>query len=153
MKIDLSYLPSEDRLLLSLGGQSNWLITRSLLIKLVNFWIDKLQKIELLNVGFSLGERDIHQEHTLSLEFDAPTSKQKKLNTNVKSRLLKEVSLSVDSLGSKLIFSSDGANTTITLTRKESHLMLEMLANKARATNWLDEVVWPNWLGSSQAAK
>jgi hypothetical protein len=43
-----------------------------LLIKLVNAWIDKLQKVELPDVGFSLGDRNIGQEHALSLEFDGP---------------------------------------------------------------------------------
>ena len=136
MKIDLSYLPSEDRMLLSLGEQSGWLITRSLLIKLVNAWVDKLQKVELPDVGFSLGDRDIGQEHALSLEFDGPTTTQKKPDTQVKSRLLQEVTLTVDSVGAKLVLRGDGVETNLTLTRKESHLVLEMLANKAKAVNW-----------------
>lgn len=151
MKIDLSYLPEQDRLCLSLQGQVGWLVTRSLLIKLVNAWIDKLQKVELPNVGFSLGDRDIGQEHALSLEFDGPTTTQKKPDTQVKSRLLEEVTLTVDSVGTRLVLKSDGVETNLTLTRKESHLVLEMLANKARAVNWLGEVIWPSWLGSTQA--
>lgn len=148
MKIDLSYLPSEDRMLLSLGEQSGWLLPRSLLIKLVNAWVDKLQKIELPDVGFSLGERDIGQEHALSLEFDGPTTTQKKPDTQVKSRLLQEVALTVDSVGAKLVLRGEGVETKLTLTRKESHLVLEMLASKAKAVNWLGKVVWPSWLGS-----
>jgi hypothetical protein len=153
MKIDLSYLPSEDRMLLSLGEQSGWLLPRSLLIKLVNAWVDKLQKIELPDVGFSLGERDIGQEHALSLEFDGPTTTQKKPDTQVKSRLLQEVTLTVESVGAKLVLRGDGVETNLTLTRKESHMVLEMLANKAAAVGWLEEVVWPKWLGSSKAAQ
>lgn len=65
MEIDLSYLPEEDRLYLSMQGQGGWLITRSLLIKVVNAWIDRLQKVDLPVVGFSLGNRDIGQEHAL----------------------------------------------------------------------------------------
>ncbi|NDG66249.1 MAG: hypothetical protein EBY23_04905 [Actinobacteria bacterium] len=148
MKIDLSYLPEEDRLCLSLQGQGGWLITRSLLIKLVNAWIDKLQKVDLPDVGFSLGNRDIGQEHALSLEFDGPTTTQKKPDIQVTSRLLQEVTLTVDSVGAKLVLKGDSIETNLTLTRKESHLVLEMLANKARAVAWLNEVVWPNWLGS-----
>jgi hypothetical protein len=132
------------------GGQSGWLITRSLLIKLVNAWIDKLQKVELPDVGFSLGDRDIGQEHALSLEFDGPTTTQKKSETQVNSRLLQEVTLTVDSVGAKLVLKGDGVETNLTLTRKESHLVLEMLANKARAVSWLDEVQWPSWLGLAQ---
>ena len=150
MNIDLSYLPAEDRMLLSVGGQSGWLITRSLLIKLVNAWIDKLQKVELPDVGFSLGDRDIGQEQALSLEFDGPTTTQKKSETQVKSRLLQEVTLTVDSVGVKLVLRGESVETNLTLTRKESHLVLEMLANKARAVSWLAEGQWPSWLGLAQ---
>jgi hypothetical protein len=153
MKIDLTYLSAEDRMLLSVGEQCGWLITRSLLIRLVNAWIDKLQMVELPDIGFSLGARDIGQEHALSLEFDAPTTTQKKKDTKVKSRLVQEVSLTVDSVGAKLVLRGGGAETNVTLTRKESHLVLEMLAKKARPVGWLKEVVWPNWLGSSRATK
>jgi hypothetical protein len=153
MKIDLTYLPTEDRMLLALGEQSGWLITRGLLIKLVSAWVDKLQKVELPDVGFSLGDRDIGQEHALSLEFDGPTTTQKKPDTQVKSRLLQEVTLTVDSVGVKLVLRGESVETNLTLTRKESHLVLEMLANKAKVAGWLSEVVWPNWLGSSKVAQ
>ena len=102
----------------------------------------------LPQVGFSLGDRDIGQEHALSLEFDGPTTSQKKAEPEVKARLLQEVTLTVDSVGAKLVMRGEGVETSLTLTRKESHLVLEMLANKARAVNWLDEVKWPSWLGS-----
>ena len=153
MKIDLTYLPTEDRMLLALGEQSGWLITRGLLIKLVSAWVDKLQKVELPDVGFSLGDRDIGQEHALSLEFDGPTTTQKKPDTQVKSRLLQEVTLTVDSVGVKLVLRGESVETNLTLTRKESHLVLEMLANKAKVAGWLSEVVWPNWLGSYKVAE
>jgi hypothetical protein len=134
---------------LSLGEQCGWLITRSLLIRLVNAWIDKLKRVELPDIGFSLGARDIGKEHALSLEFDAPTTTQKKIDTKVKNRLVLEATLTVDSVGAKLILRGGDVETNLTLTRKESHLVLEMLANKARIVGWLKEVVWPNWLGSS----
>lgn len=150
MKIDLSYLPEEDRLCISLQEQVGWLITRSLLIKLVNAWVNKLQQVDLPDVGFSLGNRDIGQEHALSLEFDGPTTTQKKPDVQVKSRLLKEVTLTVDSIGAKLVLRGEGVETNLSLTRKESHLVLEMLANKAKAVNWLSEVTWPSWLGAKE---
>ena len=59
MKIDLTYLPVEDRMCLALQNQVGWLITRSLLLKLVTAWLEKLQSIDLPQVGFSLGDRDI----------------------------------------------------------------------------------------------
>jgi len=150
MKIDLSYLPAEDRMCLSLREQGVWVITRSLLLKLVAAWLEKLQSVDLPPVGFSLGDRNIGQEHALSLEFDGPTTSQQKPEPNAKARLLQEVTLTVDSVGAKIVLRGEGFETKLTLTRKESHLVLEMLANKAKTVGWLNEVVWPNWLGSSQ---
>jgi len=133
---------------LSLRGQGSWLITRSLLLKLVAAWIEKLQSIDLPQVGFSLGDRDISQEHALSLEFDAPTTSEQELPLEMKINLLQEVTLSVASIGVLLVMRGGGLETRLSLTRKESHLVLEMLASKARAAKWLDEVHWPSWLAS-----
>ncbi len=149
MQIDLSYIALEDRMLISLSDQCDWLITRSLLLKLVPAWLDKLESVELPKVGFSLGNRDIGQEHALSLEFDGPTSSQKKVTQGVKTRLVHEVTLTVDPTGVKLILRGEDAETNLTLTRKESHLVLEMIAKKAREAQWLNEVVWPSWLGNA----
>ena len=89
MKIDLTYLPVEDRMCLALENQVGWLITRSLLLKLVRAWLEKLQSVDLPPVGFSLGSRNIVQEHALSLEFDAPTTSQQKPEPNAKAKLLR----------------------------------------------------------------
>jgi hypothetical protein len=148
MKLDLNYIAAEDRMCFSIRGQGGWLITRSLLLKLVAAWLEKLHSIDLPPVGFSLGDRDIGQEHALSLEFDAPTTSHLKQVPEAQNRLIQEVTLSVDAVGAKLIIRGDGAETSLTLTRKESHLVLEMLASKARAVNWLNEVQWPSWLGT-----
>ena len=72
MELDLSYLPQEDRMRLSLRGQADWLVTRSLLTKLLPVWVERLESIELPNVGIPLGQRDLSQEHALSLEFEGP---------------------------------------------------------------------------------
>ena len=150
MKIDLSYLPVQDRHCLSLRDQAAWLITRSLLLKLIPALVEKLQSVDLPAVGFSLGNRDIEQEHALSLEFDGPTASQQIPTSEVKPLLLQEITLSVDAVGTKFVLRGDGVETSMILTRKESHLVLEMLANKAKAVNWLGEVVLPSWLGSAQ---
>lgn len=148
MKIDLSYFPEQDRLRLSLQGNSHWLITRSLLLKLVPVWLKKLHSVDLPNVGFSLGDRDIGQEHALSLEFDGPTTSQQKALPEINARLVHEITLTVDPTGVKLVMRGEGAETNLVLTRKESHLVLEMLAKKAREAQWLSEVAWPSWLGA-----
>ncbi len=148
MKIDLAYLPTEDRMRLSLRGHADWFITRSLLIKLVSAWVEKLEGIDLPDVGIPLGQRDVGQEHAMSLEFDGPTTTQQKLEPTQDVKLLQEVTLTVDSLGAKLVFRGQGKESTLQLTRKESHMVLEMVAQKAKAIGWIDTVAWPAWLGS-----
>jgi len=140
-------MPEQDRLRLILQGQADWLITRSILLKLVQAWLEKLKIVDLPNVGFSLGDRDIGKEHALSLEFDGPITSQQKLTQDLKARLVHEITLTVEPIGVKLVMRGEGAETNLTLTRKESHLVLEMLSKKAREAQWLKEVEWPSWLG------
>jgi len=147
MQIDLSYIPQQDRLRMRLQGQADWLITRSLLLKLVPAWLEKLHSVDLPNVRFSLGDRNIGQEHALSLEFDGPTTSQQNPPQEINTRLVHEITLTVEPTGVKLVMRGEGAETNLVLTRKESHLVLEMLAKKAREAQWLSEVVWPSWLG------
>jgi len=149
MQIDLTYIPLEDRMRLTLRGHADWLMTRSLLMKLVSAWVDKIEAIELPAVGIPLGQRDIEQEHALSLEFDGPTTTQQKPPApSSNALLLSEISLTLDALGTKLVMRGQDQETSLILTRKESHLILEMLAKKAREVKWLDSVSWPHWLGS-----
>ncbi len=71
-----------------------------------------------------------------------------KLTCPLHARLVHEITLTVEPTGVKLVMRGEGAETNLTLTRKESHLVLEMLAKKAREAQWLSEVVWPSWLGA-----
>jgi hypothetical protein len=123
MKLDLNYISTEDRMSLSAKGQGGWLIIRSLLLKLVAIWIEKLQRIDLPPVGFFLVDIAIGQEHALSLEFDAPTTCHLKQEPEAQTRQVKEVTLSEDAVGAKLIIRGGGTKTNLTLTRKESHLV------------------------------
>ena len=148
MELDLAYLAPEDRMRLSLRGQINWLITRSLLLKLLPAWVDKLQSIDLPSVGIPLGPRDLEQEHVLSLEFDGPQSTNFKPAQASADILLIEIKLTVDPLGAKLHLIGQGRESQLALTRKESHTLLEMLAQKARFVGWLDAVQLPHWLGA-----
>lgn len=147
MELDLTYLTQEDRMRLSLRGQADWLITRSLLLKLVSAWVTKLQSTDLPTVGIPLGPRDLGQEHALSLEFDGPQITNYKPTQPSTDTLLFEIKLTVDALGAKLNLLGQGRESLLTLTRKESHTLLEMLAQKARAIGWLDAVQLPTWLG------
>ena len=147
MDLDLTYLPLEDRMRFSVRGKAEWLITRSLLVRLVVIWVQKIQDIDLPNVGFPLGQRDISQEHALSLEFDAPKLTTNNFQPAAQMVLLQEVTLSVDELGVRLVMRGQGVDMEMSFTRKESHLVLEMLAQKAREAKWLEAVELPVWLG------
>lgn len=148
MELDLTYLAPEDRMRLSLRGQADWLVTRSLLLKLLPAWVDKLQSIDLPAVDIPLGTRDLGQEHALSLEFDGPQPTNVKPMPVFTDTLLFEIKLTVDALGAKLHLIGQGQQSQLSLTRKESHTLLEMLAQKARAVGWLDAVQLPPWLGA-----
>jgi hypothetical protein len=151
MKIDLSYLTLEDRIRLSVRGKMDWLITRSLLLRLIGAWVQKLQVTDLPPVGFHLGQRDIAQEHALSLEFDAPKLSAKNVKPETPMLLLQEVKLNVDALGANLVMRGQQQEVCLRLTRKESHLLLEMFAKKAREAKWVEGVELPDWLGSTRA--
>jgi hypothetical protein len=148
MELDLTYLEKEDRMRLSLRGQADWLVTRSMLLKLLPAWVAKLQSIDLPSVGIPLGPRDLGQEHALSLEFDGPQSTNFKRAQASDDTLLIEIKLTVDAMGAKLHLIGQNRESQLALTRKESHTLLEMLAQKARLVGWLDRVQLPQWLGA-----
>lgn len=153
MKLDLTYLPAEDRMQLSVQSHTSWLMTRSLLLKLVTAWMDKIESIDLPNIGIPLGQRDIGHEHALSLEFDGPTKMHTRLLKADETILLEEITLSIDALGTKIVLHGQARESTINLTRKESHIFLEMLAQKIRQVAWLETVTWPEWLGTRNNAQ
>ena len=124
------------------------MVTRSLLLKLLPAWVEKLQKIDLHSVGIPLGPRDLGQEHALSLEFDGPKPTNFQPDRATDDTLLIEIKLTVDALGAKLHLIGQGRESQLALTRKESHTLLEMLAQKARYVGWLDVVQLPHWLGA-----
>lgn len=146
MQLDLTYLRSEDRLLLSVRGKIDWLLTRSLVTRLVDGWIDKLQSTDLPDTGIPLGQRDIATEHALSLEFDAPQRTGQASSPAMRALMVQEVRLTVDAMGTRFLVKGGRQQMTLRLTRKESHMVLELLAQKARAARWLEPVLWPDWL-------
>lgn len=148
MELDLTYLVREERMHLSLRGQANWLVTHSLFLKLLPAWVDKLQSIDLPSLGIALGPRDLGKEHALSLEFHSPQRTNLNPNLVTADKLLFEIKLTVDELGAKLNLMGQGQQSQLSLTRKETHTLLKMLAQKARAVGWLDSVQLPPWLGA-----
>jgi len=132
----------------SVRSQADWLITRSLLLKLLDAWLQKLQTIDLPAVNVPLGQRDIALEHALSLEFDGPHTTQQGTLVTPEAKLLEEVSITVDKVGTQMVMRGAGVMTTLSLTRMQSHMVIEMLAQKARVVGWLDTVQLPHWLGA-----
>lgn len=151
--IDLSYLASEDRLLLSLRSglqRSDWWLTRRLTSLMVLHWIQKMDQVGLpeLNLpGVSKIKRNLSQEHSLSLEFDGPAHNALLLKSIEETSLATEVTLSVSELECIVEFKSAHETAKVKLTRKEAHAFLEMLAGKARVAGWLTLAHWPEWIG------
>lgn len=150
MNLDLTYLPADDRMRFSVRSQADWLITRRLLLKLLDAWLQKLQTIDLPAVNVPLGQRDIALEHALSLEFDGPHTTQQAPKATPEAKLLEEVSITVDKVGTQMVMRGAGVETSFSLTRMQSHMVLEMLAKKARDVQWIDAHQLPQWLGASQ---
>jgi hypothetical protein len=148
MNLDLAYLPAEDRMRFSVRSQADWLITRRLLLKLLDAWLQKLQTIDLPAVNVPLGQRDIALEHALSLEFDGPHTTQQGPQVTPEAKLLEEVSITVDKVGTQMVMRGAGVMTTLSLTRMQSHMVIEMLAKKARDVQWVDAHQLPHWLGA-----
>jgi hypothetical protein len=147
MHLDLTYLPCEDRMLLTVRGKAAWLLTRKLLVRVVVAWLKKLELVDLPHVGFELGKRNIELEHSLSLEFDDLRSVELPNTSPPDTPLLSEVTLRVDSFGATVVLRGGKQTVGLTMTRKEAHLVLEMLAFKARSAGWATAVAWPDWLG------
>jgi hypothetical protein len=62
--------------------------------------------------------------------------------------LIKKVDVRVSETGVTLTLYGGETAVNLNFTRKDAHLVLEMLAGRARAAKWTDGVVWPAWLGS-----
>jgi len=147
LKVDLRYMPLEDRMVLSVRGHSAWLLTRNLLLKLIQAWLDSLEKVALPKVPVPMGQRSLAQEHKLSLEEDKPVINQEQV-AHATPVLINKVDVRVSEAGVSLTLHGGEKAVNLNFTRKDAHLVLEMLAGRARAAKWTDGVVWPPWLGS-----
>lgn len=146
MNFDLKYVPLEDRLVLSLRGHAAWLVTRNLLLKLIGVWLDALEKVELPSVPVPMGKRSLVGEHELSMELDRPVQNNVSI-PEVDVVLLEKVDIRVSAVTVTLVLYGGERGVTVNLTRRDAHLVLELLAGRARAAKWLDPVKWPDWLG------
>ena len=153
--IDVAYNAGEDRLRMSLRlgkDRTDWWLTRRLTTLMVTRCMQKMVEVGLpkLSVpGVAPIERDLSQEHALSLEFDGPASQSSDASPAQHTLLASELSLSVNELECVIVLKSDKAHSQLKLTRKEAHAFLEMLASKAKSAGWLESPHWPGWLGGN----
>jgi hypothetical protein len=156
LQMDLTYLPAKDRLLFTLRKgqeQADWWLTRRMVTAWVLALADKLEAVALPLVSLSQlqsAERNLGQEHALSLEFDGPKPKATASTHKQSALLLQEVSLTVTDLECSLVLKAPPQSSHLVLTRKETHALLEMLATKARQAGWVQQPQWPAWLNKAQ---
>lgn len=151
MDIDLTFDNRNDRLLIRLHDNStdlSWWLTRRVTLRLIKAWADKLEQIGLPKIDAlpHLPPRDIGLEHNLSLEFDGPKSKKAPFVIGHVVHLVEEIDITVSSIGCQLHLKSKTKDTRFSLTRMQSHAILEMLSNVVKRAKWLEQIDWPKWL-------
>ena len=158
MQIDLTYLDTEDRMLLKIAAAKvdmSWLLTRKLLLRLLKVWTAKLEEVALPSMGDYLpnAPRNLEQEHSLALEFDGPHPKNESspiLNFG-DANLLLEINLKLSSIQTQLTLKGASQETTLSLSRRETHAFIEMLFVKSKHAGWLVAASFPEWLTGQQS--
>ena len=158
MQIDLTYLDTEDRMLLKIVAAKvdmSWLLTRKLLLRLLKVWTAKLEEVALPSMGDYLpnAPRNLEQEHSLALEFDGPHPKNESspvLNLGG-AHLLLEINLKLNSIQTQLTLRGESQETTLSLSRRETHAFIEMLFVKSKHAGWLVAASFPDWLTGQQS--
>ncbi len=151
MDIDLTFDNRNDRLLIRLHNNStdlHWWLTRRVTLRLIKAWVDKLEQIGLpqINALPHLTTRDIGLEHNLSLEFDGPKHKEASFVNEQVVHLVEVIDITVSSIGCQLHLKSKNKAIKLSLTRMQSHAILEMLSKLVKRAKWLEQIDWPKWL-------
>ena len=154
VQIDLTYLDTEDRMLLKIVTAKvdvSWLLTRKLLLRLLKALTSKLEEVALPSMGDFLphAPRNLEQEHSLALEFDGPQPKNESvpaLNLGA-AHMLIEINMKLNSIQTQLTLRGASQETTLSLSRRETHAFIEMLFVKSKNAGWLVTASFPEWLG------
>ncbi len=154
MQIDLTYQASQDRLCLSLRGpevHTHWWLTRRMTLGLLKGWLAKLDEVPLpaypVPWQATPTQRDLAQEHALSLEFDGPELTQKLALPVDDLHLVDTVNITVTPTECRLQLVAANESCQLVLTRKESHTLVEAMALQVRKAGWLQALTLPDWLG------
>ncbi len=158
MQIDLTYLDTEDRMLLKIVAAKvdlSWLLTRKLMLRLLKVWTAKLEEVALPSMGDFLpnAPRNLEQEHSLALEFDGPQPKNElapALSING-AHLLLEINLKLNSIQTQLTLRGVSQETSLNFSRRETHAFIEMLFMKSKQAGWLVAASFPDWLTGQQS--
>lgn len=158
-QISLTYLPDEDRLHLRIAAgeqHSHWWLTRRITLRLLTAWLGKLNEVAPPTLSLpwmrQSAERNLHEEHELSLEFDALRHEPKLAQMGDSAGLVSSIQLNVTPTDTSLSLMASGSQTSVALTRKESHALVEALGLQARKAEWLQGLALPDWIGRSDAA-
>jgi hypothetical protein len=156
MQIDLTYQSDQDRLCLSLRSpevSTHWWLTRRMTLGMLKGWMAKLDEVPLPTWTHApwqtrQAERDLAQEHALSLEFDGPALTQKQALPADGLHLVDTVNIAVTPTECRLQLLAGSETCQLVLTRKESHALVEAMAMQVRKAGWLKALNMPDWLGA-----
>jgi hypothetical protein len=128
----------------------SWLLTRKLLLRLLEVWTSKLEEVSLPSVSNYLpsAPRNLEQEHRLALEFDGPHPKGESPSAlNLSSaHMLLEINLKLSTIQTQLTLRGGSLETNLSLSRRETHAFIEMLFVKSKHASWLMAASFPEWL-------
>lgn len=158
MKMDVTYHPAQDRLRLCLRNDqqsTDWWLTRRLTLRLLQALLQQLERVPLPTLNQPWlprpAEREMAQEHAMSLEFDAlvaddPGRSSQPSQTGL---LVDTASITVSPTETRLELVAGKNSAKLNLTRMESHALVEALALMARKGQWLTGIDLPTWLGQA----
>jgi hypothetical protein len=155
-QVSLTYIDSEDRLHLRIasdGRPSHWWLTRRVALNLLRAWLARLEEVAPPRLELpwmpQTAQRELRQEHELSVDLDDLRREPKRQVVDDAAQLVSTVRLQVTSMETKLTLMAGQNMTSLSLTRKESHAMVEVLGLQARQAQWLKGMSLPEWIGRS----
>ncbi len=161
MKMDVTYHPNEDRIRLCLRTdqqRTDFWLTRRITLRLLQALLQQLERVPLPTINqpwLPPAEREMAQEHAMSLEFDALVADDPGRSTQPGQAglLVDTATLNVSPTETRLELAAGKNNAKLNLTRMESHALVEALALMARKGQWLTSIDLPPWIGQATPSR
>ena len=162
MKMDVTYHPAQDRIRLCLrfdAQSTDWWLTRRITLRLLQALLQQLERVPLPTLNQPWlphpAQREIAQEHAMSLEFDALVADDPGRSTQPgpTGLLVDTATLNVSPTETRLELAAGKNNAKLNLTRMESHALVEALALMARKGQWLTSIDLPPWIGQGTPSR